>query len=196
MHTKSLTAALAAAVVTLVTIGCKDIPLLPKWSADWNIPLPSQRIPLQGPFPAIVPAGASAHVSFPPQALPIDGAIGQLLKSPLSNASIFMVVTKSIPLNGQDTLFVAATVADLSNPAATRIVVPIALTAGNAQDSVQSPVSAAGLAMLQSVANSSGSLQVQLSGQVTYPGPGTRTITLTDSIGVRLGMLSTIAVSR
>ena len=198
MNTQRLFAATAAALVTCVTLGCKDIPLLPKWDASWNLPLPSQVIKLQNAFPAGIPVTPfSGNVSFTaPQSEPIDGFIGQVLGDSIGTASIAMVLTKSIPLSGSDTLFVAATVADLSNPAAQRIVMPLTMIAANAQDSILTPLTAGGLAMLQGVAKNNGTLQVQLSGRVTYSGPAPRAVTSTDSIGVKLALLATVSISR
>lgn len=191
-----MVAACAAALVTCVTLGCEDVPLLPKWDADFNVPLPSQRIGLLGPFPAVVPPGTSGNVSFPPQQEPLDDAVGDLLVDKLKAADVILTLSTTVPLDGADTVFVAANNADLTNAAAQRIVVPVTLVAAVPTLTDTVPVNAGGLAMLQTVAQNSGTLFIQLRGRVTYPGPGNRTITANDSIGVRLALLARIAVSR
>jgi hypothetical protein len=195
-------AAVAAAGAALCVFACKDVPLLPKWNADWNLPLPSQAIKnIFGVTPVTIPAGTSANVSFT-QSQAVDGPIGGLLKQDLSNASFIVTVTKSIPLSGNDTLFIAADTFAFSNPAATRIVIPITLVATNVgalKDSIapNPTVSAAGLAMLQNVANSGGTLWIRMKGQVTYAGPpNPGTVQPGDSVLLKLALLSTIAISR
>lgn len=186
----------AAALVTAVTVACQDIPLLPTWDADWNVPLPSQAIALFGPFPGAVPAGTSANVSFPPQSQSLGGTVGSLLDQDLSNAALVVVLSKTLAVSGSDTVFVAADSASLTNAAATRIVVPVAFTAADLTVTDTVPVSTAGIAMLKSVAQAEGSLWVQLRGRVTFAGPGVLAVTPADSIHVRLSLLATIAVSR
>jgi hypothetical protein len=199
MTLRRLSPVLALAFVTAVTSACQDVPLLPKWNADWNVPLPSQSISLAAAFSPLttIPANTPANVAFGAQAIALDGAIGQLLRQPLSNASLIIVLSKSIPLDGADTVFVAQSPAELTAPTASTIVIPLSLVAANAKDSVQSPaLTPANLTMLQNVAIAGTTLQVQMRGRVVYPGPGNRTITSTDSIGVKLQMLATVAVSR
>lgn len=201
MHISKRFPAFAAAGAALCVFACKDVPLLPKWNADWNLPLPSQSIKnIFGAVPVTIPAGTSASVSFT-QSQTVDGPIGGLLKQQLSNASFIVTVTKSIPLDGVDTLFIAADTFAFTNPAATRIVVPITLSAANVgavKDSIapNPVVSASGLLMLQNIANSSGTLWIRMKGQVTYPGPGSRAVQPGDSVLLKLALLSTIAVSR
>ncbi len=196
MITPRLRAALAAAFVTGVTMGCVDVPLLPTWDADWYVPLSSQRIGLLGPFPAAVPPGTSAQVSFPPQQQSLDDAAGSILDQEMRSANVVLTLSSSIPLDGADTLFIAATSADLTNGSAQRVVVPITLVASVPTFTDTVAVTADGLTMLKNAAAAGGDIFIQLRGSVTYPGPGIRTITASDSIGVRFALLARIAVSR
>lgn len=188
--------ACVAALVAAVALACEDIPLLPTWDAEFNVPLPSQRIGLLGPFPAAVPPGASANVSFAPQQEQLDNAVGSLLGDQLNAARVVVTLSTTVPLDGADTVFVASTAADLTNPAAPRVVVPVTLVASVPTTLDTITVTASGLQMLQNAAQSDGTLFIQLRGRVTYPGPGIRVLTASDSIGVRLALLARIAVSR
>ncbi|MFI5281171.1 MAG: hypothetical protein ACHQU1_11780 [Gemmatimonadales bacterium] len=187
-----------AAITSIVLVACKDIPLLPRWNADEKIPLASQKIIVSPPFPAgvNVPNGQTQSVSFNPQPQPIDGLVGQILQPGLLAASIVSVVTKSITVSGADTLFIAQTQADLTNPAATRIVVPLSIVAANPKDSSQSTITAGGLTMLQNVANASGSLWIQMRGSATCVNAAGCTFTSGDSVSVRLTLLATVPISR
>jgi hypothetical protein len=198
MKLSRLAATSLAACATIVHIGCKDIPLLPKWNADEKLPLASQKITVSPPFPAgvNVPNGTSQSVSFPAQSQAIDGLVGQILQPGLLAATIVSVITKSVTVSGADTLFIAATQPDLTNAAAQRIVVPLVIVAANAKDSSQTVVTAGGLTMLQNVANASGSLWIQMRGQATCVNAAGCTFTAGDSVGVRLTLLATVPISR
>jgi hypothetical protein len=198
MKLSKVAAVSLAACAILVLIGCKDIPLLPRWNADEKIPLASQKITVSPPFPSgvTVPNGTSQSVSFPAQSQTVDGLIGQILQPGLLAGSIVSVITKSVTIDGNDTLFIAATQADLTNALAQRIVVPLTILAANAQDSSLAVINAGGLAMLQNVANASGSLWVQMRGQATCNKVGGCTFTAGDSVNVRLTLLATVPISR
>jgi len=188
--------AVAVALATTVTLGCEDVPLLPTWDADWYVPVASQGIDLLGPFAASVPAGTSANVSFAAQQQSLDGAIGGILEQEVRSAQVILTVTKTLAVSADDTLFIAGSAADLTNAAAVRILVPVALTAADVSVTDTVPVDPAGLALLQTTAQNGGSIFVQLRGQATWAGPGSLTVTANDSIGVRLALLARIAVSR
>ncbi|MFI5207948.1 MAG: hypothetical protein ACHQU8_04175 [Gemmatimonadales bacterium] len=198
MKPTRLAAKTLAAIASIVLVGCKDIPLLPKWNSDEQLPLASQKITVSPPFPAGVPVpnGTSQNVSFPAQTQTIDGLVGQILKPGLVAASIVSVITKTVTVSGADTLFIAQTQADLTNPAATRIVVPLSIVAANAKDSSQAVVTAAGLTMLQNVANASGPLWIQMRGLATCVNAAGCTFAAGDSVGVRLTLLATVPISR
>ena len=191
MRIRTLAAACAAATVTCVTLACKDMPFLPKWDADWYVPLTSQGVVLLGPFAATVPPGTSANVSFTPLQQSLDGTIGSVLREELSNASIIVQLTKTVPISGADTLFLA------SGPAAVPSdTIPVSFAASDVSKTDTVALSGSGLAMIRNQAQSSGSIYVLLSGRVSYAGPGNLNITSSDSIGVKLALLATIAVSR
>jgi len=195
--TKTRTATAAVSVlVTCVTIACKDIPGLPHWDADWNVPLPSQDISLFASFPGAVPPGTSANVGFAPQTQTLDGSVGAILDQDLSNAALVVMLSKTVAVSGTDTVFVAPDSLSLTSGPATRIVVPFSFLASDLSVTDTVPVSSAGIAMLKSVAQANGSLWIQLRGRVSNPGPGTLTVTPADSLHVRLSLLATIAVSQ
>jgi len=199
-HTKVTATCLAAGAI-LVLLGCKDIPLLPKWNADEKVPLASQKITVSPPFPSgvTVPNGTSQNVSFPAQSQTVDGLVSQILQPGLVAGTIVSVITKSatVTINGNDTLFIAATQADLTNALAQRIVVPLTITAANTKDSTQAAITAGGLTMLQNVANAgNGSLWIQMRGQATCVNAAGCTFTNGDSVGVRLTLLATVPISR
>lgn len=190
------TALLAGAAVFSLSVACQDIPLLPHWNADWNVPLPSQNIALYGPFTGTVPAGASASVSFAPQRLALDGTIGSLLDQQLTNASLVLTISKNLPVSATDTVFVAPDSAGLTTASATRIVVPVNVAATDLVVTDTVPVTTEGVVMLQTLASARAAVWVQLRGRVLFAGPGTLTIAPGDSVHVRLSLLATIAVSR
>lgn len=188
-------ALVAGALAAFVGAGCQDVPFAPKWDADWYVPLPSQKITLTTFFPAFVPAGTSADVSFPPQPQKLDASIGSILQQDLRAALLVMTLTKSVPISADDTLFVASSRANLSNGAPSTIVFPITLATTDTEVQDTLAVNQAGLTMLQTTAAAEDSLFVQLRGRATYSGPGTLTITPSDSIGIRLALIARIGVS-
>ena len=194
--------AATALAASFVLAACKDIPLLPKWDADEAVPLASQKITISPPFASGVGIlnGTSQSVAFPAQSQNIDGLVGQILRPGLAADTIFTVVTKSasVTINGNDTLFIAQAQADLTNAAATRIVVPLTIVASHAADSLQTGITPAGLTMLQNVAAASGQLWVQMRGQATCQNPSGPTCTFAagDSVNVRLNMHAVVHVSR
>lgn len=188
-------ALVTGALAALAATAC-DVPFAPRWDADWDVPLPSQKITLLGQFPApIVPAGTSANISFPAQAQELDASIGTILQQELRSASLSLTLTKSVAISGTDTLFVASSRPNLSNGDPSTIVLPMAFAASDTRVDSTRAVSAAGLAMLQAVAEAEDSLFVQLRGRATNPGPGSITLTPTDSIGIRLALIARIGVS-
>jgi hypothetical protein len=199
MRTHRLAAGLLAAAAVSVSVACQDVPLLPKWDADWYIPLPSEAIALGGAggvFPGTVPPGTSANISFPPQTQQLDESVGSLLRQELSNGRIIVTLTKTLAVSGSDTLFIAPDQASLTVNTASVIVVPVAFTATDLSVTDTATVLPSGLTMLKNVADAQGTLWIQLRGQVSYNGSGNLTVTAADSIGVKLAMLATIAVSR
>jgi hypothetical protein len=191
--------AAAVVAVTTVTLGCKDIPLLPTWDADWYVPLTSRGVSLSGPFGGFggtVPAGTSVPFSSAVQQQSLDGAVGGVIDQEVRGAEVIVTLTKTLAISTDDTIFVAASAADLTNAAATRVVVPTSLAAADQRVTDTVAIGQAELTMLRNVASAGGDIYVQLRGQATWAGPGTLTVTSTDSIGMRLALLTRIAVSR
>lgn len=192
MHLKHLFAVGAAAAGFALLQACD----LPKWDADFNVPLPSQRIRLDSAFGvSSIPPGASADISFPDKRAGLDESLGDLLKEVLA-ARLIATITTTVPFDGQDTVFVAGTSADLTNPNATRIALPMQLQPATLVRVDTISVTAAAVAMLKARAEAGDSLHVQMRGRMTYPGPGTRNLTPTDSVGVRLELLIRIPISK
>ena len=193
-----MTALAAAGAAFCVLAACKDIPLLPKWDAPWNVPLPSKPVKnIFGAVPVTIPAGTSAPVAFT-DSIKIDATIGGLLKQldTLSGGNFVVTITKSIPLHGADTLFIAN-----NNAFTGGIVVPITMSAANVAPATDSmapnpSISTSGLGMLYTAAFNGGQLFVRFRGQVTYPGPGSRAVVPNDSVFVKLALLSNIAISK
>ncbi|OGT94992.1 MAG: hypothetical protein A2083_05640 [Gemmatimonadetes bacterium GWC2_71_9] len=188
----------AGALALLAAPACNDVPVLPKWDAEWYVPLPSQSIALGGadrfPIGVPIPPGTSASVSFPVQSLALDQAIGRILRQPLSDGRAIVTIATPFALDGADTLFVAADSTALTNPAAARIVVPFTLVAS--QSSITDTVEITqGLSVLSTAAQNDASLYVQVRGRVTYSGTASQTVTAADSIGVKLALFTRIGVS-
>jgi hypothetical protein len=188
--TNSMKRHLAAGFVILLTGACKDVPLLPQWDANWNVPLPSQSLVVP---PGVIPATASAPVSFPTQQEPLDKSVGSLLQNAADTGSVQLTLVKkpSLAVSGNMTLQIDSTGA--FGPAT--ISIPVTFTA--ASDSTTAVTGGASLAMIRATANNNGSLFVKLSGTVTNPGPGTVTVTsANDTITVKLAVIATIHVAR
>ncbi len=198
-----------AALVAALTAGgfvaaCTDVPFAPKWDADWTVPLPLKPINLANVFSPIttIPPGTSAVVAIPVQAQDMGQAIGQVLKQDVLAATMKLNYRMTLALAGEDTVFVAASQADLTNPSAVRIVFPIALaqTTSAGVDVVDTlPAGSPQLAMLTNAASSggSGTLYVQVRGNVRNPSASQSvTITSTDAIGLTFQLTVRIPVSK
>ncbi|MDP3772844.1 MAG: hypothetical protein Q8Q85_01100 [Gemmatimonadales bacterium] len=188
-------ALVAGALAAFAAAACNDVPFAPRWDADWYVPLASRKIELLGPFPPVVPAGTSANVSFPAQPQKLDASIGAILQRDLDSALLVMTLAKSVAISALDTLFVASSLANLTNGAASTIVFPMTLLTSDTRVEDTLVVNAAGLGMIQTVAAAQDPLFIQVRGRATYPGPGTLIITATDSIGIRLALIARIGVS-
>ena len=181
---------LAAACVICVTTAC-DVPLLPQWDTDWNVPLPSQSIPLP---PVPIPNNTSIQDSFPTQQQDLDASIGELLKNAADNGSVIITLTKrqSLALSGNDTLLISTSAAGLNTPGAGRIVVPIAFVAADSSVTDSVPVS---LTVIRSAADAGGTLFIRRQGRLSNTSGGTVTPGPSETIQVRLALLATIHTS-
>ena len=187
--------ACALAGVTLVTLACKDIPLLPQWDATWYLPVASQSTQLGAVLPPLVPAGISVQDSSL-QIQVLDGVVGTTIRDSLLDASIIIDLVKPPPVSVAETLFLAASPAALGAPGAGRVDLPFGMAAAQTARTDTLTVPANGITMLHAIADAEGTLYVMRRGQVAWAGPGTLTLNATDSIGVRIALLARIAVSR
>lgn len=186
-------ALVAGALAAVGAAGCNDVPLVPKWDADWYVPMASQTIQLPN---GTIPGGVSVSDSFPTQAQDMGDAAGQVLSRDLRSASVIFTLDKNVDVSVADTLFIAASAADLGNPNATRIVLPVTMNASATTTSDTVAVIQSGLTMLANVAEAAGTLFIQMRGTVSNPGPGSVTIdNSNNTIDVRLALLARIGVS-
>lgn len=184
----------------LAVAACEDIPLLPQWEADWEIPLPSQTIVLPNEFPgATVPQGTSFPVDFPAQEQSLGDALAafSLDETLREGTEVAVTVTKpaSTNLAIDATLYVGESTLALNDvePRTIRLALAIAAAGTAASDTVL--LSAAQLAMIQQLASTDGSLWVQLRGTATA-GAGGHTFSSTDTLSVRAQLFARVAVSR
>lgn len=197
MRSPARIAAALSALAAGAVVACADVPFVPRWDADWYVPLPSQSISLPPYFPSIiVNPGDSADVSFPDQALDLQAAIGDLLQQTIRSANVSLELRYTISLGGNATLVVAGSQADLGNASATRIVFPMTLNPATRSASDTITVTSAGIQMIASAANSGNPLWVRFTGRVRYQGSSPDTLSSTDTLGVRAALLTRIAVSR
>jgi hypothetical protein len=176
--------------VICVTTACSDLPLLPQWDANWNVPLPTQALTLP---PAIIPAGLTAPIPPTTQQEPLDKSIGDLLSNAADTGSVLLTLIKkpSLAVNGTVTAEIDSTAAF----GASKITIPVTFTA--ASDTTHAPASAVNVGMIRATADAGRTLYIRLSGSASNPGPGSVTVTsANDTIYVKLNVLSTIHVSR
>lgn len=183
---------------------CNDVPFAPKWDADWTVPLPLTPIDLLQTFSPFTTLPPATTATIPDTVLEqdLDQSIGQVLKRDIRRAILKLNYVMTLALAGSDTVFVAASQADLTNPSATRIVFPIALaqTTSAGADVVDTlEAGSAQLAMLQNAASDGGSgvLYVQVRGNVRNPST-TQSVTLTsgDEIGLSFQLTVRIPISK
>lgn len=192
--------ALGAGLCTAVFAACEDVPLLPRWDADWLLPLPSQSISFQSEWGApAAPPNASFAVDFPPQSQQTDEALGSVVGETLRELRIVLALRKpaATQIGTIDTLFVGsapdATTLSVATPGT--IVVPLALAIGDTLSMDTIVVTAQNLAMVQQVAGVEGFLYVQLRGRATA-GPSGHTFSSSDNLGVRVQLIARVAMSR
>ncbi len=198
------TGLLAVLAAAGLAAACNDVPFAPKWDADWTVPLPLTPINLSAAFSPLttIPPQTSAQVPVHVQSQDLGQSIGQVLKQDIRRAILRLNYVMTRALAGSDTVFVAASQADLTNPAATRIVFPVALsqTTSAGRDVVDTlEAGSPQLAMLQNAASDGGSgmLYVQVRGNVRNPST-TQSVTITsgDEIGLAFQLTVRIPVSK
>ncbi|HXY70129.1 MAG TPA: hypothetical protein VEH62_11810 [Gemmatimonadales bacterium] len=202
--------ALVGAMAAGVLAACKDAPLAPRWDADMYMPLSTQPIRLSSTFIALtIPAGASGQVSFPAQSQDITGVLGDILKNMVTDPArctstgalscdlLTLTVSKTKPIAGQDTLFVANTQANLTAAAAASgtVVFPIGVAPADVTRTDSLYLTQASVGMLQAAGQSGTPLWIQLRGQVSNPGASAIAITASDSVGLSLAVTVRVAVS-
>ncbi len=193
-------AALAAAGLAAA---CTDVPFAPTWDADWTVPLPVAPVRLDALFGtgSVAPL-FSAPVDIGVQQQDLGQAIGEVLKQDIERAILKLHFVMTVPLAGADTLFVAASPADLANPAAVRIVLPVALAPTTSAGADVVDTLAAGspqLAMLQNAAAGGGSGALYLTVRGTIGNPSTTLsvpIASGDEIGLSFQLTVRIPVSK
>jgi hypothetical protein len=203
--------ALAGAVAVTLAAGCKEPPLTPRWDAPWYMPLSTQSIHLDqllSPLPAI-PGSVAAPDSFPAQRQDVSGVLGNLLKNVVTDPArctstvdptrschlMTLTVSKTTPVDVDDTLFVADSPANLNAAGYGTVVFPIALAAGDLTRTDSLYLTQASAAMLQAAGESGAALYVQLRGQVSNPSASPVPLSGADSIAVSLSATVLIAVS-
>ncbi len=182
---------------------CTDVPFAPKWDADWTVPLPVAPVRLDSLFGtgSVAPL-VSARVDIGVQQQDLGQAIGQVLKQDIERAILKLHFAMTAPLAGADTLFVAARPADLTNPAAVRIVLPVAVVPTTSAGADVLDTLEAGspqLTMLQDAASSGGSGALYLTVRGSIGNPSTTLsapIASGDEIGLSLQLTVRIPVSK
>lgn len=195
MHRVSKVTAALVAATAMGLSACEDVPFVPRWDADWVVPLPSQTIRLPNYFPLAIPPGFEAPVSFD-QDLPLslDASIGDLLEQSLDTASVTLELQYNLQMSGQDTLYVDRLRANLGNAAAARIVFPITFSGFSARDTLR--ISPAAIRMISETAAAQDTLWVRFSGQMRYDGSSPHTVSSSDTIAVRAQILARVRISR
>jgi stage V sporulation protein SpoVS len=209
LHRALATLGAAAAVATAAC----DVPFAPKWDADMYLPLTTQPIHLAsfvpGPPLNVIPGNGALTVSFPPQQQDVTGPIRDVLKNAetdpakcqaTGNAALTchvlaLTITKTTAIAAQDTLFVAPDSAGLFTPRTGGIAFPVPVLATDLTRTDSINLSPAQITMLQNAANASQNVWVQLRGRVTNPSASAITITVADSIAIKVSATIRIRVS-
>ncbi len=197
-------AAWAVLAVAGLAAACTDVPFAPKWDADWTVPLPLTPINLRQTFSGISSVPPSFSAAIPDTVLQqdLDQSIGQVLKQDVKRVILKLNYVMTLALAGDDTVYVAASPADLTSPGAVRIAFPIALAQTGAGGTDVVDTLAAGspqLAMLENAASSggSGTLYVEVRGTVRNPSATQAVaITPTDEIGLSFQLTVRIPISK
>lgn len=183
----------AGALSALVLAGCEDVPFVPKWDAEWTLPLPTTTIRIGDFFPgAVILPGVSADVSFDPEKQTLDAAIGDVLDQNVTRIILSLTYTSTLPLVGADTLFIAPDSAGLFTATASRISLSFSLAQTGAQGlEVAQTLTQAQRETIQNAAE----LWVQLRGSLRNPGASPVVLTGAETISLKLAMTITVGVS-
>jgi hypothetical protein len=190
--------ALGASLGVAVFAGCEDVPGLPRWDADWLLPLPSQTISFQSEWGApTVPPNATFAVDFPPQNQSTTEALGAVVGETLRELRVILELRKplSTAIGTIDTLFIGSAPGALSAGNPNTIVLPLALAVGDSLTVDTVVVTATNRQMIQTVADQEGDLWIQLRGRA-QAGPAGHTFSASDNLGVRVQLVARVAMSR
>lgn len=191
--------AIAATGVTLVTLGCGDIPILPQWDADLYAPIGSAN---HSGVSGTIPANTTVPVGGEVRRLEMDGTAGQVLDQVLSDwlneaadrIRIEVRVAKSanLAVGLADTLFLAA---DSASLATTTVKDGIVMPAG-ATVFVDTLDAIPGLIpLVQQLVDAEGTLWMEARGSAAS-GANPVTVQPGDSIHVQIGLLIRVPVTR
>lgn len=192
--------ALGAGLGAAIFAGCEDVPGLPRWDADWLLPLPSQTISFQSEWGApTVPPNATFQVDFPPQNQSTTEALGAVIGETLRELRVILELRKPLgtAIGTTDTLFVgsAPDAATLNVGNTATIVLPLSLAVGDSLSVDTIVVTTANRQMIQAVAAQEGDLWIQLRGRA-QAGPAGHTFSSSDNLGVRVQLVARVAMSR
>jgi hypothetical protein len=175
-----------AGALVLALSACEDVPFLPRWDADWYVPLPTQSVTV--PFAGVVPPGASGQVGFT-ETQDMEGAIGDVLSQSLRGATVIVTLTKQVNLAADFTVQISSDVASGT------ITLLASMGASDTQVEDTLVVDAAGVAMLNATGESGGTLTIQMNGTVSNPSGSSVTVTGGETIEVKIALIARIGVS-
>jgi hypothetical protein len=186
-----------AALVTAVTLGCSDVPILPQWDADVYVPITAGNLSIPGAG-TVIPANTSTPgITGPARSLSLAGtageALNQVLDSLATNVRLEVRVKKSANLAASvaDTIFLAADQPGLATTSV-QIGFSMAVAETSLVDTLQLTPSAVNL--ISALVQSDGTLWMQARG-TSRTGATPVTIQATDSVFARVGLLIAVPVA-
>jgi len=187
----------AALLVTSVTLGCGDVPLLPQWTVQLYAPIGGSN--LNGFVSGTpIPPGASVATPSAVRSVPMDGVTGDALDKALeltAPAIAFQfTVTKSASLQVSlaDTLFLAS---DSASLATSTIASGFAMPAGATTITDTLALGPTAISLLQQLVAADGTLWLQVRGRASYPGSSPYVVQPTDSVHVKVALLIKVPVA-
>jgi hypothetical protein len=183
------------------TVACNDIPGIPKWDADWFIPLPSQTINLPDEANNVpsLPPNAEFPIDFPIQQQAMDESFANFKLDETLREGTRIELTLRKPsftqIGTSDTLYIGESDAALVSSNGRTIRVILSMGVSDTMVVQTLTISPANLDMIQDVARSGGNLSVQLRGRAVV-GPSGHTFSSNDQLGVRVVLFARVAMSR
>jgi len=190
-------AAAGALLCAAAGAACHDVPLLPKWDADWVIPLPSQTISFPGAFGSFaVPPKDTVPISFPPVSQSLSGGVGNLFADPglLRSAKVVLELRKTTALAVIDTVFVGEAPDALVNGNPRTIQLRLDMTTSDTMVVDTLVVTSTNFQMLTDVTNAKSALWLKLSG-IANSGATPVVLTSADQLSARIQLVATVGVS-